>query len=53
MLAEKEVSDKRMEICESCEHINVVFLIKTCKLCGCLMNVKTTMPNATCPIGKW
>jgi uncharacterized paraquat-inducible protein A len=46
-----EVYNKRMDICKSCE-----FLFKPtsqCKKCGCLMHLKSKLPNATCPIGKW
>jgi hypothetical protein len=47
----KEVSDKRMEICRSCEH----FRERTtqCKKCGCFMRFKTAMMKASCPIDKW
>jgi hypothetical protein len=47
----EEIYKKRMEICKSCE-----FLFKPttqCKKCGCLMNLKTKLPHATCPVGKW
>jgi hypothetical protein len=46
-----EVYNKRMDICKSCE-----FLFKPtsqCKKCGCLMHLKSKLPHATCPIGKW
>jgi len=47
----KEVSDKRMEICRSCEH----FRERTtqCKKCGCFMRFKTAIPKSSCLIGKW
>jgi hypothetical protein len=41
----------RLEICGGCE-----FLFKktnTCKKCGCFMDLKTKLTNASCPIGKW
>jgi hypothetical protein len=44
-------AEERLEICKGCE-----FFIKTtgqCKKCGCLMQAKTKLPNAECPIGKW
>jgi uncharacterized paraquat-inducible protein A len=46
-----EVYNKRMDICKSCE-----FFFKPtsqCKKCGCLMHLKSKLPHATCPIGKW
>jgi len=45
------IADQRMLICKDCP-----FLIKAtnqCKKCGCFMNLKTKLPNASCPIGKW
>ena len=41
----------RMKICLQCEHF--LKLTKQCKKCGCFMIIKTRLPNATCPIGKW
>ena len=45
------VSKKRLEICSKCEH----YQKKTtrCDKCGCFMEFKTIMLNASCPIGKW
>ena len=48
---EKIKSDKRMDICLGCEHL--IKLTHQCKECGCLMNLKTKLKDATCPIGKW
>lgn len=45
------VAKERLEICSKCPRF-----IKTttqCKECGCFMNMKTKLPNAECPIGKW
>jgi len=45
------VAEKRLSICETCPSF-----IKTttqCKECGCIMRLKTKLPNASCPIGKW
>jgi rRNA maturation protein Nop10 len=45
------VSQERMDICKQCpEFIN---LTDQCKKCGCIMSIKTKLPNAYCPIGKW
>lgn len=41
----------RMKICLQCEHF--LKITKQCKKCGCFMIIKTRLPNATCPIGKW
>lgn len=46
-----EIKQKRLDICKSCpEFIN---LSTQCKKCGCIMNAKTKLPNASCPLGKW
>lgn len=47
----EKIADERMKICNECP-----FLIKAtsqCKKCGCFMNLKTKLPNASCPVGKW
>lgn len=49
--AEKGVSEKRLNICKSCPEL--LQSINQCKKCGCLMNIKTKLPNAECPLGKW
>jgi tRNA(Ile2) C34 agmatinyltransferase TiaS len=48
---EQDIAENRMDICRSCEH----FLKVTgqCKKCGCIMAMKTKLPNATCPVEKW
>jgi len=46
-----ELHDERMEICRSCP-----FFIKAtgqCKKCLCFMHMKTKLPHAYCPEGKW
>jgi len=48
---EKVESDKRMQTCLGCEHL--IKLTHQCKKCGCLMNLKTKLKDATCPIEKW
>lgn len=47
----EEVSKERMELCKACP--KYIPLTHQCKECGCLMNLKTQLPNAVCPIGKW
>ena len=48
---ETDVAAERLEICKSCTH----YLKKThqCKKCGCIMDAKVKLPNASCPVGKW
>ena len=47
----EEFQKERMDICLGCEHF--IKLTHQCKKCGCLMNLKTKLKDATCPIGKW
>jgi hypothetical protein len=46
-----EESRVRLDICNSCEHF--ISLTTQCKKCGCIMQAKTRLPNAVCPVGKW
>jgi hypothetical protein len=43
-------AEYRFEICQKCEYLKEN---NTCKLCGCFMKGKVTIPQASCPIGKW
>jgi hypothetical protein len=46
-----EEQKKRLDICFSCDRL--IKLTTQCKECGCLMNLKTSLPHAFCPLGKW
>lgn len=48
---ETEVAKERLAICLQCPEL--IKLTKQCKKCGCLMEAKTKLPNASCPLGKW
>jgi hypothetical protein len=47
----EEVAQKRLDICLGCDRL--IKITNQCKECGCFMNLKTKLPNAFCPIGKW
>ena len=48
---EGEIAEKRLSICKVCpEYIS---LSHQCKKCGCIMNAKVKLPNASCPLHKW
>lgn len=49
--ASEEKAQERMSICLSCPEL--IKITHQCKKCGCIMNLKTKLENATCPIGKW
>lgn len=43
------LADKRFSMCQACPH----FEDPRCTLCGCFMQAKTKIPQASCPVGKW
>lgn len=49
--SDEEQATKRYDICKACPEL--IKLTKQCKQCGCFMNVKTKLQQATCPLGKW
>lgn len=50
IVAETELSDERIKICNSCEHLSS---LRACKECGCFVDAKTKLKFVSCPIGKW
>lgn len=48
---ETEIAEQRFNICLECPQL--IKLTSQCKECGCIMNLKTKLPNASCPLGKW
>ena len=50
-LVEKEVADKRYEICKSCDRF--AKFTTQCKECGCVLLLKIIVPSFKCPLGKW
>jgi hypothetical protein len=56
----KEEYNKRFDTCQKCEHYSNLLPgdegyigDHTCKLCGCYMLIKCSLPNVSCPINKW
>lgn len=49
--ATDEVAHARYNICDWCPEF--ISLTKQCKKCGCFMNLKVKLNEATCPLGKW
>lgn len=47
----RQMSEERLAICETCEHINKKNM--QCLKCRCFMEYKTVIPSSKCPIGKW
>jgi hypothetical protein len=60
-LPETESSKERIAICNACDEIDnsgngcaiPLPKIPCCGICGCVISVKSTVPDAECPIGKW
>lgn len=46
-----EVKAARLDICKQCPFF--MKLSKQCRKCGCIMTLKTALPHASCPVGKW
>lgn len=51
MLTDKQEAKSRYEICKNC--IDYRKIIDQCKVCGCIMSLKTKISSSTCPKGKW
>lgn len=49
--ATEDLATSRISICQSCPEF--IKLTSQCKKCGCIMNIKTKLEAAKCPIGKW
>lgn len=43
----------RMAICESCDKAKKSPFGLRCMECGCVCRLKTALPAAKCPLGKW
>ena len=48
---EEEVAAERFALCQACPAY--IKMTHQCKECGCIMNAKVKLPNASCPLGKW
>ena len=51
IMANKELVDKRMKLCEECSE----FIQKTrkCKACGCYLDLKIKLTAAKCILDEW
>jgi len=48
---DEQTAKTRYEICLQCPKL--IQVTKQCKECGCFMQLKVKLREATCPIGKW
>jgi hypothetical protein len=46
-----EIKEQRLAICKQCPFYRKK--IDQCKKCGCIMNQKTKLADAFCPVNKW
>lgn len=52
MFVKEEVKKQRLEICFKCEHY-LEKLTGMCKVCGCILPLKTALEKSKCPQKKW
>jgi len=48
---EDAMQKERMSICSTCPQL--IQITKQCKKCGCFMEAKTKLADASCPLHKW
>ena len=48
-MASVELRQQRLDICNGCDKK----IEDTCSECSCLLSVRTSYQEITCPIGKW
>ena len=55
--ADKKLKNKRLKICNSCEHKRdkwlALFTEDSCVLCGCSISKKVSLKNTKCPDDRW
>lgn len=50
-ISDAELSAERMKICWTCDQYKK--LSRQCDLCGCFLDLKTKLLQASCPAGLW
>lgn len=50
-LAEGELARERIKVCEDCEAFGK--MLRQCAVCHCIMDLKTKILSAKCPLDKW
>lgn len=49
----KYISKLRFQQCNKCKYLVNIEHKKICGLCGCFLDLKTTVLSEKCPIEKW
>lgn len=50
MFVEQEIADERLKICKNCPQLSTASI---CKICNCIMPIKTKLAYAACPLNLW
>lgn len=50
-MSSDELARERIKVCEACPHMTR--MTRQCNLCGCFLDLKTKLLEATCPEQKW
>jgi len=51
MFTSMQIRLERAGHCQKCEYYRRA--TKQCTQCGCLVNLKVTIANSSCPVGTW
>lgn len=51
LMAPKEIQELRMRACKRCPHLHETTGV--CKVCKCVVALKTRLADASCPTGRW
>jgi hypothetical protein len=49
--SDRELIEHRLNICNGCVKLDKRLM--KCRMCGCFMQLKSTLLQASCPLGKW
>jgi hypothetical protein len=50
-IAEGELAKERIKVCEECPEFRK--MSRQCNSCGCFLDLKTKLLDASCPQNKW
>ena len=53
MLVSDKVRNERLSACNSCKYKREVLGVNQCKVCKCVIALKTKFDFAECPKNKW
>ena len=50
---QSDETNRRRQICKSCEHNIKYGKTRICEMCGCFIKAKTTIESEKCLMNKW